>query len=336
MGNPKNFRIILFLSLLFSLIHQNSLFAGNQVRGDRVPLSLFGQESQFHCDILPPFLGQGMNLSPAAKGSSPLGASADLFPWSRYGEQTGHSWEGKINKEFFINFSDDFAEVFISPKNWKGKDFLNLSAVLGVGFLLYSADSDIYLWAGDHRNSSSDDIFKAVTLLGDGRVLLGLMTALYASGEVSHSSSLRKTALLSLESFLTTGAIVTGLKFISGRARPGTGNSSCTFHPFSTRSSFVSFPSGHASSAFAVAAVIAEQSRKAWIDITAFSLASLVAVSRVYNSKHWASDVFVGSSIGYFVAKKISALNRNRETGRVQVGLQFTRQRQALSFMVSF
>ena len=128
--------------------------------------------------------------------------------------------EDKLNKEFLLNFGGDFVGVLVSPKNWKGRDFLNLSAVLGAVLLLYSVDQDIQQWARDHRSSSSEDIFKAITHLGNGVVLVGLITALYVSGEVSDNNSLRKTALLSLESWLTTGIIVRGLKSVVGRARP--------------------------------------------------------------------------------------------------------------------
>jgi membrane-associated phospholipid phosphatase len=246
------------------------------------------------------------------------------------------SEEDKVNKEFLLNFGDDFVEVIVSPKNWKGRDFLKLSAVLGAGLLLYSVDQDIQRWAQDNRSSSSDAIFKATDPLGDGFVLAGFITALYVTGEVSDNNSLRKTALLSLESWLTSGVISLGLKTAIGRARPSTGESSHTFHPFAAKASYISFPSGHASSAFAVATVIADQSNKTYVDILAYSLATMAAISRIHIDKHWASDALVGSAIGYFVAKKICALNRNRDSNKVKLGFQFSRQRQAFSLTFSF
>ncbi len=250
--------------------------------------------------------------------------------------ETSSDDEDKLNKEFLLNFGDDFVDVLASPKSWKGGDFLSLSAILGAGLLLYSVDQDIQQWARDNRSSSSEDYFKTIGHLGNGIVLLGLVTALYVSGEVSDNNSLRKTALLSLESCLTTGIIVRGLKSVVGRARPWTGESSHSFHPFSTRSRFASFPSGHASTAFAMATVIADQSKKAYIDIIAYSLATMAAFSRVHLDKHWASDILVGSAIGYFVAKKISALDRNRDSKKVKLSFQFSRQRQAFSLTYYF
>ncbi len=250
--------------------------------------------------------------------------------------ETSSDDDDKLNKEFLLNFGDDFVDVLVSPKNWKGGDFLSFSAVLGAGLLLYSVDQDIQQWVQDHRSSSSEDSFKTIGQLGNGVVLIGLMTALYVSGEVSDNNSLRKTALLSLESWLTSGIIVRGLKSVAGRARPWTGESSHSFHPFSTRSRFASFPSGHASSAFAVATVIADQSQKVYIDILAYSLATMAAFSRVHLDKHWASDILVGSAIGYFVGKKISALDRNRDLKKVKLSFQFSRQRQAFSLTYYF
>ena len=37
----------------------------------------------------------------------------------------------------------------------------------------------------------------------------------------------------------------------------------------------------------------------------AYGLASLTVFARVYDNKHWASDAFLGSAIGYFVGKAV-------------------------------
>jgi len=246
------------------------------------------------------------------------------------------SEEYKLNKEFLRNFRDDFAQVLFSPKNWDRGDILSLSAILGGGILLYAADSDIHDWFDEHRDSSSEDVSNVISFFGHGACLAGLITALYASGEISDNKSLRKTALLSLEGWVTSGIIVLGLKAVAGRARPKTGESSHSFHPFSLRSSFNSFPSGHASSVFAVATTIADQSEKTYVDVLSYSLATLVAISRVHDSKHWPSDVFIGSVIGYVVAKKICSLNRKRDSGKLRLGFHISAQSQVLSVSFCF
>jgi membrane-associated phospholipid phosphatase len=247
-----------------------------------------------------------------------------------------HSAESRMNREFFKNFADDFSKALISPKNWEKRDFLNFSLVLSAGLLLYALDQDVRDLIQDNKSPSSAEFFNFMNHLGDGGILIGSIAASYAAGEIMKNNRLRKTALLCLESWLTSGFIVGTLKFAAGRARPSSGESSHSFHPFALRSSFFSFPSGHSASAFAVAETIAAQSRKTCVDVVAYSLAALVALSRIHNDKHWASDVFIGSALGYFVAQKISSLDRKRETNKLRVGLQFSPRVQSFSLAFSF
>lgn len=162
------------------------------------------------------------------------------------------------------------------------------------------------------------------------------MAGLYATGELTKNNSLRKTALLSLESWLTSGFIIWVFKVVIGRARPYTGKSKNTFHMFTGKSGFHSFPSGHAASAFAVATTIADETDEIFVDILTYSLATSVALSRVHDNKHWFSDVFVGSAIGYFVAKKIGALNRNSKSAKLRVGFSLYGGQQAITFSLCF
>ena len=59
------------------------------------------------------------------------------------------------------------------------------------------------------------------------------------------------------------------------------------------------FPSGHSSSAFAAATVIAWSSRR--LAVPAYVLAALVAWSRVYVGVHWPLDVIGGAILGVLV-----------------------------------
>lgn len=243
--------------------------------------------------------------------------------------------DDKITIGFVGKLAREFTETLLSPLGWDGNDFLTFSAVIGTGLLLYSVDQEIQEWKEENRGPLSDDLSRFITSFG-GNNLIGFMAALYLAGVHTDDSSLRKTALLSLQSFITSGIIVTGLKFMIGRARPRTGETSTSFHPLTWKPQYYSLPSGHASSAFAVATTIAEQSENPAVDFLAYSLAALVALSRVHENAHWISDVFIGSAIGYFVAKKICALNRGQGGKKLSVGLHSAPGCQALTLSYSF
>ncbi len=76
-----------------------------------------------------------------------------------------------------------------------------------------------------------------------------------------------------------------------------------------------SFPSGHASAAFACATVIAWASPR--LAVGAYVLAALVAWSRVYVGVHYPLDVLGGAALGILVATALlkleAALRRSRQ-----------------------
>ena len=60
-----------------------------------------------------------------------------------------------------------------------------------------------------------------------------------------------------------------------------------------------SFPSGHASNAFMIAALLADRLRRVRYGL--YGMAALVALSRIYLGVHYPSDVLVGSCLGLSV-----------------------------------
>jgi membrane-associated phospholipid phosphatase len=59
-----------------------------------------------------------------------------------------------------------------------------------------------------------------------------------------------------------------------------------------------SFPSGHATSAFAIFLAVALISGNRYVKVLCFIFACLVAFSRVYLSQHFLIDIIAGSMIG--------------------------------------
>ncbi|HSB93813.1 MAG TPA: phosphatase PAP2 family protein [Flavitalea sp.] len=70
--------------------------------------------------------------------------------------------------------------------------------------------------------------------------------------------------------------------------------------PRPDNSSNNSFPSGHTAEAFLAAHFFQKEFGREypWMSVGMYSIASGIAVSRVLNNRHWASDVFAGAGIG--------------------------------------
>jgi membrane-associated phospholipid phosphatase len=268
------------------------------------------------------------------------GALVGLAPQALPAQEQGGAPLDRLDGAFLKKFFGDFGKVAASPARWSRRDVASLGGILGVGGLFYLFDEDVRTAFQDGRTSASNDVSGFISNFGDGFVLTAALLGFYAAGERSGRPSWQRTALLGLESLGSTALIVLGSKLVIGRARPRAREGSHSFKPFSFGNTYYSMPSGHAASAWAVATVIAEQSESKTVDAIAYGMASLVALSRVHDDKHWGSDVFLGSALGYFTARKICALNRPRspvspsllEVARLSFDLSGRRRTVALDF----
>lgn len=259
-----------------------------------------------------------------------------LFTNENFLNGAGQPHDFRLNRRYLESFFSDFRQVGTSPLRWKKKDLIRFSAIVTAGSFLLVLDSEINDWVEQQRTSTSRDISRMISPLGHGLFLGSSLIVLYGSGEILENKQLRKTALLGLESWIISGVIVTGLKFFIGRQRPSHSEKGMNFHPFSLRSCYHSFPSGHASSAFAVATTIADQSEELAVDILAYSMAALVALSRIHDAKHWISDVFAGAAIGHFVSKRILFLNQDENQKKWNMAIRIFPQKKAVSVIICF
>ena len=94
-------------------------------------------------------------------------------------------------------------------------------------------------------------------------------------------------------SYLTMGILVNGLKYTVREPRP--------YNP-NVRNSF---PSGHTATAFMGAELVRMEYKDAsvWYGLSAYVVASGIGVLRVWNERHWATDVLAGAGIGILSAR---------------------------------
>jgi membrane-associated phospholipid phosphatase len=116
-------------------------------------------------------------------------------------------------------------------------------------------------------------------------------------------------------SLIASGIVTPAIKLVSGRSRPRADEGIYHFKPFSQANS--SFPSGHTTEAFALAAVVADHYEESWVDVTAYTLAGLVGLARTYHHAHFASDVLAGAIVGTLTGKSVVEHNKGLRAKQV-------------------
>ncbi|MFI5245656.1 MAG: phosphatase PAP2 family protein, partial [Gemmatimonadales bacterium] len=131
--------------------------------------------------------------------------------------------------------------------------------------------------------------------------------ALWLNGRLFHDSTRARIGGRALEALALSGTVTGGIKGLAGRARPfadPSGPASWAFARGIHDARYQSFPSGHATAAFAFASAITAQLDRdrsplaRWAGPVLYSLAAVTAFARTYNNKHWASDVIAGAGVG--------------------------------------
>jgi len=146
-------------------------------------------------------------------------------------------------------------------------------------------------------------------------VLAGLMAANAAYGWRRHDTYRVSTTTLMIKSLAISSVATWLIKTTVGRHRPYTNDGPEKFDLFRFRTGAgqTSFPSGHTSSIFALMTVLSRRSHLLWISALAYGFAGSVAFQRMLDRKHWASDVFFGAALGYYVGRSVTGNVKSRK-----------------------
>lgn len=206
----------------------------------------------------------------------------------------------------------DAKYLLTSPFRIDGESALIVGGVAATIGGLMAADRSIQRAFQENRTDTSDNVANVFETMGFARTVLGANVALIGAGwlfrEHESGNRLMRTALVSLESQLFVEGIVGVTKFGVGRTRPGEEDGTHTFVPFDSFDT--SFPSAHAARSFAVAAVFAEAYPQP-VPALAYTSAALISLSRIYQNRHFASDVVAGAALGFFIGKALSWRHKN-------------------------
>lgn len=151
-------------------------------------------------------------------------------------------------------------------------------------------------------SGAAETFFTPGKYIGQIPVLLGAGAAAYLLGRSTANRRLQHLGMDEIEAELLAGAIVIGLKEGVRRERPIRNDGS--------QASGFGFPSGHAAATFAAATVL-QQHLGYRYGIPTYLVASYVAMSRLHDNVHKASDVVFGATVGIVAGRTVTWHGRN-------------------------
>ena len=147
---------------------------------------------------------------------------------------------------------------------------------------------------------------KTGATLGGG-AMVPIVGALFVAGRFAPQGQFRSASYDFMQAMIVNGAYTSILKYTVKRERPDGSDS-------------LSFPSGHTSTAFSLAAVA--QSHYGWkIGVPAYALATGIGLSRIEQDRHHLSDVIAGATLGVIVGRTVSRLDGDGTTRKRTLSL---------------
>jgi hypothetical protein len=141
-------------------------------------------------------------------------------------------------------------------------------------------------------NSAADNFFKPGKYIGQTPTLIGTSLVIYAYGRIKDEPRVSHLGMDLVRAMVVNETITQTLKYSVRRERPD----------LSDRHSF---PSGHASTTFAIATALERHlGWKGAVPVYLFS--SYVATSRLHDNRHYLSDVVFGATVGIISGRTVT------------------------------
>jgi Capsule assembly protein Wzi/PAP2 superfamily len=193
--------------------------------------------------------------------------------------------------------------IFLDQKNFWSTPFRMTDADLQwtvplafAGAALVASDTAIE----KHVPTTPTTVSHAVTASNAGLgAMAGIGGGMFVLGHFAHNDQERETGLLSGEAGIDAFLDAEVFKYAFGRERPFSGSGKGHFFQGGT-----SFPSEHASISWAIASVIAHEYPGPLTQMLAYGAAGAVSAARLVGHQHFASDVILGSALGWYIGRQ--------------------------------
>jgi len=241
----------------------------------------------------------------------------------------------KIDSKYFKSYFSNSRDIAIAPTHWSGKEWIATGAVIGGTVLLFQYDMEIRDYFQSKQTLLGQNISEhGLERWGSGVYSLPTMALFYGQGLIWKNERSKRVALLGVQAYILSGFFVTIPKILFNRHRPYHDNPAN--HNIWEGPSFPlykSFPSGHTTTIFAIAAVVSSEYKETiWVPILSYSIATAAGLSRIYDDKHWSSDVFFAAAFGWSIGKLIHSSSKwkvhtapviNKESAGLYLNYQF-------------
>lgn len=222
-----------------------------------------------------------------------------------------------FNKHYLKSYLTDTRNLLISPSKWDNKDLIIFSTTCVALGGLFTQDAKIQEFSQTLRTPTLDSISKYGFEPWGGIYSMSTMALFYLHGTIFKNERSKRVSMLGVKTFLLSGILVQIPKHLFNRNRPYHGDypdpmvwkgpippdfEKETLKHYYKKSFF----SGHTTSIFSVATIVATEYRdKPVVPIICYSIAGLTGISRIYDNKHWATDVLGGAIFGFAIGKLI-------------------------------
>ena len=208
---------------------------------------------------------------------------------------------------FVPNILADQKAFWTAPSRARADDVAWALPFVAVTSLLIGSDTSL-----EQRLPTSNSLIKRSQDFSKfgAASLISAAGAFYFSGRIAHNEHARETGLLGGEALINSLLGASLIKVAASRSRPLEGDGKGNFWQGGS-----SFPSEHAAAAWSVATVITHEYPGPMTKLLSYGLASAVSASRVTGREHFASDVFIGSALGWYEGRQIYRAHHNPELG---------------------